>query len=168
MNFGPLTPAADAHRLAGIPALALLALVARTISELALAACEAGVVAAVAAADRLPGLLAQHARHAQDEQGLGLVGTKPAERQPVALHELAPAAGSGLGDDGHAGRGQRFEVAVDRPDGHPELGRKNQGRQSAARLQQQHQGQQPVGAHRTSVDRIADIRCQRYGETSAR
>jgi hypothetical protein len=56
MNFGPLTPAADAHRLAGIPALALLALVARTISELALAACGAGVVAAMAAADRLPWL----------------------------------------------------------------------------------------------------------------
>jgi low temperature requirement protein LtrA len=41
-------------RLAGIVALALLALAARTIPELALAACAAMVVAAVAAADRLP------------------------------------------------------------------------------------------------------------------
>ena len=41
-------------RLAGIAALALLALAARTIPELALAACAAMVVATVAAADRLP------------------------------------------------------------------------------------------------------------------
>jgi low temperature requirement protein LtrA len=41
-------------RLAGIAALALLALAPRTIPELALAACAAMVVAAVAAADRLP------------------------------------------------------------------------------------------------------------------
>jgi hypothetical protein len=36
--------------------LALLGLAARTIPELGLAACAAGVVAAVAASDRLPGL----------------------------------------------------------------------------------------------------------------
>ena len=41
-------------RLAGIAALALLAPAARTIPELALAAAAAMVVAAVAAADRLP------------------------------------------------------------------------------------------------------------------
>jgi low temperature requirement protein LtrA len=40
-------------RLAGIVALALLALASRAISPLALAACAAGVVAAVAATDRL-------------------------------------------------------------------------------------------------------------------
>ena len=43
-------------RVAGIAALALLGLAAKTIPELALAACAAGVVAAVAATDRLPGL----------------------------------------------------------------------------------------------------------------
>ena len=43
-------------RLAGIAALALLALAARVIPALALAACAAGVVAAVAATDRLPWL----------------------------------------------------------------------------------------------------------------
>jgi len=43
-------------RLAGIVALALLALTARAIPALALAACAAGVVAAVAATDRLPWL----------------------------------------------------------------------------------------------------------------
>jgi low temperature requirement protein LtrA len=41
-------------RVAGIAALALLALAARTIPELALAACAAAVVTAVAATDRLP------------------------------------------------------------------------------------------------------------------
>jgi low temperature requirement protein LtrA len=41
-------------RLAGIMVLALLGLAAKAIPELALAACTAGVVAAVAASDRLP------------------------------------------------------------------------------------------------------------------
>jgi len=43
-------------RVAGIALLALLGLAATTIPELGLAACAAGVVAAVAASDRLPGL----------------------------------------------------------------------------------------------------------------
>ena len=43
-------------RVAGIVVLALLGLAARAIPELGLAACAAGVVAAVAASDRLPGL----------------------------------------------------------------------------------------------------------------
>ena len=43
-------------RLAGVAVLALLALVARTIPELALAACAAAFVVGVAAADRLPWL----------------------------------------------------------------------------------------------------------------
>jgi low temperature requirement protein LtrA len=43
-------------RVAGIVVLALLGLAAQAIPELALAACAAGVVAAVAASDRLPGL----------------------------------------------------------------------------------------------------------------
>ena len=42
------------NRLAGIAVLALLALAARTVPELALAACAAIVVVGVAAADRLP------------------------------------------------------------------------------------------------------------------
>jgi low temperature requirement protein LtrA len=43
-------------RVAGIAVLALLGLAAKAIPELGLAACAAGVVAAVAASDRLPGL----------------------------------------------------------------------------------------------------------------
>ena len=43
-------------RVAGIAVLAVLGLAATAIPELALAACAAGVVAAVAASDRLPGL----------------------------------------------------------------------------------------------------------------
>ena len=43
-------------RVAGIAVLALLGLAARAVPELGLAACAAGVVAAVAASDRLPGL----------------------------------------------------------------------------------------------------------------
>jgi len=42
-------------RVAGIAVLALLGLAATAIPELGLAACAAGVVAAVAASDRLPG-----------------------------------------------------------------------------------------------------------------
>jgi low temperature requirement protein LtrA len=43
-------------RVAGIAVLALLGLAAKAIPELGLAACAAGVVVAVAASDRLPGL----------------------------------------------------------------------------------------------------------------
>jgi low temperature requirement protein LtrA len=43
-------------RVAGIVVLALLGLAAPAIPELGLAACAAGVVTAVAATDRLPGL----------------------------------------------------------------------------------------------------------------
>jgi low temperature requirement protein LtrA len=43
-------------RVAGIAVLALLALAAKAIPELGLAACAAGVVIAVAATDRLPGI----------------------------------------------------------------------------------------------------------------
>jgi low temperature requirement protein LtrA len=43
-------------RVAGIAVLALLGLAAKAIPELGLAACAAGVVVAVAATDRLPGL----------------------------------------------------------------------------------------------------------------
>jgi low temperature requirement protein LtrA len=43
-------------RVAGIAVLALLGLAAKAIPELGLAACAAGVVIAVAATDRLPGI----------------------------------------------------------------------------------------------------------------
>jgi low temperature requirement protein LtrA len=43
-------------RVAGIVVLALLGLAATAIPELGLAACAAGVVTAVAASDRVPGL----------------------------------------------------------------------------------------------------------------
>jgi len=49
-------------RLAGIAVLALLALAARTVPELALAACAASVVVGVAVADRLPWLPHPEAR----------------------------------------------------------------------------------------------------------
>jgi low temperature requirement protein LtrA len=47
-------------RVAGVAVLALFGLAARTIPELGLAACAAGVVAAVAASDRWPGLHPAH------------------------------------------------------------------------------------------------------------
>ena len=43
-------------RVTGVAVLALLGLAAKAIPELGLAACAAGVVVAVAATDRLPGL----------------------------------------------------------------------------------------------------------------
>jgi low temperature requirement protein LtrA len=43
-------------RIAGIAVLALLGLAAKAIPELGLAACAAGVIAAVAACDRVPGV----------------------------------------------------------------------------------------------------------------
>ncbi len=90
---------------------------------------------------------AQHAGYPQDEQGLGFLGAQAPEREAVAVHEPASAPGPGLGYDGHPGRGQRLEVAVYGPDRHLELGRQGPGRRGAPRLQQQDQGQQPVGAH---------------------
>jgi CBS-domain-containing membrane protein len=43
-------------RVAGIAVLALLGLTVKAIPELGLATCAAGVVAAIAASDRLPGM----------------------------------------------------------------------------------------------------------------
>ncbi|HEY4463593.1 MAG TPA: hypothetical protein VGN41_13090 [Streptosporangiaceae bacterium] len=48
--------------------------------------------------------LAQDGGDTQDEQRFGLVRTKAAQREPVAVEEPAAAARSGVGDDRHAGR----------------------------------------------------------------
>jgi hypothetical protein len=66
--------------------------------------------------------LAERLGHAQDEQRLGFVGTEPAQREPVALHQPAAAAWSGFGDDRHARGAEGLQVAVDRPDRHAKLG----------------------------------------------
>ena len=90
----------------------------------------------------------QRRGHPQDEQCLGLVSPQPAQREPVAVHQPAPAAGPGFGDHRDACGPERLEVAVHGPDRHPEFGGQVPRGRPAARLQEQDQGHQPVGAHR--------------------
>ena len=97
--------------------------------------------------------LAQDGRHAQDEQGLGLVRPQAAEREPVAVHQPAAAARSRLGDDGDARRAERLQVPVDRPDADPEFGGERPRGRPAPRLEQQGQREQPVGTHERKVSR---------------
>jgi low temperature requirement protein LtrA len=74
-------------RMAGIAVLALLGLAARSIPELGLAACAAGVVAAVAVTDRLPGM-------------------HPPSLFPYGLRPTAPSCGMS-GPRGESGSGRQ-------------------------------------------------------------
>ena len=97
--------------------------------------------------------VAQDGRHAQDEQGLGLIRPQAAEREPVAVHQPAAAARSRLGDDRHSRRAERLQVPIDRPDADPELGGERPRGRRAPRLEQQGQREQAVGAHERKVRR---------------
>ena len=95
--------------------------------------------------------LAEGAGHAEDEQGLGLFRAQPAERESVAVQELAAAARARIGADRNAGGAERVEVPVDRPDRHLELAGEVRGGRLSAGLKQQNQADQAVGAHRTQA-----------------
>ena len=97
--------------------------------------------------------VAQHGRHAQDEQGLGFVRPQAAEREPVAVHQPAAAARSRLGDDRDARGAERLQVPVDRPDADAELGGERPRGRHAPCLEQQGQREQAVGAHKRKVSR---------------
>ena len=85
--------------------------------------------------------------HAEQQQRFRLVGGQPAQREPVALDEAAPAAGTGLGQDGDARRVQGRDVPVDRAHGYLELGGELTRGHPPARLQQQGERYQAVSAH---------------------
>ena len=91
--------------------------------------------------------LAHRFRHAQDEQGLGLLGPQPAQREPVAVHQPASAAGPGFGDDRNARRAERAQVPVDRPDADPEFGGERPRGRPAPGLEEQDQRKQAIGTH---------------------
>lgn len=93
--------------------------------------------------------VAQGARHAQDQQRLGLLRAQPAEREPVNVEELAAAAGPGFGADRHARGAQHLQVLVDRPDGYLQLPGEVAGGHPAPRLEREHQGNQAIGTHET-------------------
>ena len=97
--------------------------------------------------------LAQHGRHAQDEQGLGLIRPQATEREPVAVQQPAAAARSRLGDDRDARRAECLQVPVDRPDADPEFGGERPRGRRAPGLEQQGQREQAVGAHEGKIRR---------------
>jgi hypothetical protein len=105
--------------------------------------------------------LADGARHPEDEQGLGLLGAQAAKGKTVSVQQLAAPARTRFGADGHACGPECLEVAVDRPDGDLELLCECHGGRPSPGLEQEHQGHQAVGAHKSRLEQIADIRCQR-------
>ena len=104
--------------------------------------------------------IAQHAGHAQDEQGLSFVRAQAAEREAVSLDQLAATAGPGLRADRDAGAAEGLEVPVDGPHADLEFRGERDGGHPAPGLKQQHQGHQPVGPHPRRLGRITDTRCQ--------
>jgi hypothetical protein len=97
--------------------------------------------------------VAQHGRHAQDEQGLGFVWPQAAEREPVAVHQPAATAWSRLGDDRDARGTERLQVPVDGPDTDAEFGGERPRGRRPPGLEQQGQREQAVGAHERKLRR---------------
>jgi hypothetical protein len=95
--------------------------------------------------------VAQHIRDAQDKERLCLVGVQGAQREPVVVHELAPAAWPGLGNDRDAHRAERLQIPVDGPDRHLKLTGQSPGGHPAAGLQDQDQRHQTICSHQRTV-----------------
>ena len=87
-------------------------------------------------------------RDADGQQRGRLLRAQPGEAGPVPGQDAAAAAGTGVRVDGHAGCAQRLEVSIDRADRDLELGGQLRRPHLAARLEQEQQAHEAVGAHR--------------------
>ncbi len=76
-----------------------------------------------------------------------LLGPQATQREPVAVHQPAAAAGPRLGDDRNARGAERAQVPVDRPDADPEFGGERPRGRPAPGLEQQDHPEQAVGTH---------------------
>lgn len=86
---------------------------------------------------------------AGEEEGAGLDVGQAGETGAVAVRQPVPAGRAAVGEDGDSGGAEGFDVAVDGTDGHLELGGEFGRGHPAAVLQEQEQGEKPVGAHGT-------------------
>jgi hypothetical protein len=83
----------------------------------------------------------------QQRHELGLRERQTGQVGGVALEDADPTVAPRLGVDGDASGAQGLQVAVDRPDGHLETLGEVGGGHPAAALEQEHDRQEPVGAH---------------------
>ncbi len=86
----------------------------------------------------------------------------------VVVVQSHPAVAPGLAVDRYAGRAQRVDVAVDRPDRDGELPRECCGARPAARLQQYQHRNQSLGPHPHSLPGVPlnnDMDCQVFGRS---
>ncbi len=83
----------------------------------------------------------------EDEQGARLVGGEPGDVRAVAGEQRDAAVPAAFRVDGHAGGGERLDVAVDGADGHLEALGELGGGHPAPGLEQQEYRQQAVGLH---------------------
>ncbi len=90
-------------------------------------------------------------RPGDEEQRPGLGGGEPAQVGAAAARQLPPAAAALAGVDRQAGHPERLEVAAGRPLRDLELGGHLGRRDLPARLEQQEDGHQPIGAHGTMI-----------------
>lgn len=86
-------------------------------------------------------------RRSREEQRLGLVGGEAGEPGAVPAEQAVSAGRATISVDRDARRGQRLDVAVDRPDRDLELGGQLLRRELAPCLEQHQQGEQPTRAH---------------------
>ncbi len=87
------------------------------------------------------------ARRSGGQQGEGLLVVQPGEFRPETGQQGEPAVSATFGVDRDAGRGQRLDVAQHGTGGHLQLAGQRVRGHPTALTQQQHQGDQPIGAH---------------------
>ncbi len=92
-------------------------------------------------------------RQPRQDQRTGLRVRQPGQPGPVALHQAVAALGPAVGPHRHPGGAERVDVPVDGADRHLQLRRQLGGGHPAAVLQQEEQGEKPVGAHGAIVRR---------------
>jgi hypothetical protein len=95
-----------------------------------------------------------------DQQGERLVVVQPRELGLEAGQQRETPVPAAFRVDRDTGRGQRLDVAQHGADGHPQLTGQRGRRQPTTLAQQQHQGDQPVGAHTRILPGIRDTRCR--------
>jgi hypothetical protein len=92
----------------------------------------------------------QQARRLADKQRLNLRLVQPRQIRAILAQQRPTAARPALRDDGNPRAAQGFHVAVNRPRGNFQTPRQIARGQLPVRLQQQHNGKQPVRTHFSS------------------
>ncbi|GFE21359.1 hypothetical protein Sliba_18120 [Streptomyces nigrescens] len=91
-------------------------------------------------------------RSGEEERG-GLGVGEPGQPGAVSVHQAVAAGGTAVGADGNSRREERLDVPVDRTDRHLQFRREFGSGHPPAVLEQQKQGEKPVGTHTEIVPR---------------